>query len=340
MSELLQQCHVADDDLRSYIGWMLSEKLDGHRAFWDGGVSLGREKQDVPWANCVKDTRADAKRICTGLWSRYGNIIHAPADWLAMLPLGVMLDGELWAGYAARQDLPIKGHNPTFAGVKYHVYDVVPPHTFAAVRTYRCTGYKVQTRPWLPHMMIESPVSGATGFHDRYKWLSEQDFWTDKLVLHTHTRIASLDHVSQELDRVLAAGGEGLVLKGNRPYVCDRSKACLKVKPTQDMEGVLIGYVAGEVTDKGSRLLGMIGSLLVKLPSGAVLALAGLTDELRALNDPSIAAGRPGQQILLEPGARLNSTFVIGAHVTFKYRGLTKDGLPMEARYSHVRHIL
>src|ERR1039458_2949195 len=51
-------------------GWLLSEKLDGDRALWDGGK----------------------------LTSRLGNVFPAPLWFLDRLPQGLPLDGELWAG--------------------------------------------------------------------------------------------------------------------------------------------------------------------------------------------------------------------------------------------------
>ena len=51
-------------------GWWMSEKLDGVRAWWNG------------------------YRLTT----RTGNEIHAPASFVASLPVGITLDGELWAG--------------------------------------------------------------------------------------------------------------------------------------------------------------------------------------------------------------------------------------------------
>ncbi len=51
-------------------GWLLSEKLNGCRAFWDGA----------------------------NLWSRGGKRVTLPAHIRATLPEGVRLDGELWAG--------------------------------------------------------------------------------------------------------------------------------------------------------------------------------------------------------------------------------------------------
>ena len=57
------------DNETNLVGWWLSEKLDGVRAYWDG-------KQFV---------------------SRLGNRFHAPAWFVAGLP-DVPLDGELWLG--------------------------------------------------------------------------------------------------------------------------------------------------------------------------------------------------------------------------------------------------
>lgn len=52
------------------VGWMLSEKLDGVRAYW-----------------------ADGR-----FWSRLGNAFEAPPFFTAALPNNVTLDGELWLG--------------------------------------------------------------------------------------------------------------------------------------------------------------------------------------------------------------------------------------------------
>ncbi len=52
-------------------GWWMSEKYDGLRGYWDGQK----------------------------LWSRKGNLIHAPYYFLAELPQDIALDGELWIGY-------------------------------------------------------------------------------------------------------------------------------------------------------------------------------------------------------------------------------------------------
>ena len=101
MKEFLQLSHTYRPDVHKVGGCFVSEKLDGTRCFWDGGISRGMKTTDVPWAN-VNDPKTGlpkkkVKPISTGIWSRYGNPIVAPDDFLDQLP-PIMLDGELWAG--------------------------------------------------------------------------------------------------------------------------------------------------------------------------------------------------------------------------------------------------
>jgi DNA ligase-1 len=56
-------------------GWVASEKFDGIRAYWDG------------------DT----------LWTRGGKAVPIPREWRNILPAGIHLDGELFAGYGQRK---------------------------------------------------------------------------------------------------------------------------------------------------------------------------------------------------------------------------------------------
>jgi hypothetical protein len=82
-------------------GWYVSEKVDGVRVFWDGGISRGLPTLEIPWANVVDPKtgrlRRKIKSDATGLWSRYGNPIIAPDWFLNLLPC-MPLDGEIWVG--------------------------------------------------------------------------------------------------------------------------------------------------------------------------------------------------------------------------------------------------
>ena len=91
--EFLMLAHTHNPTKEDIGGWFYSEKLDGMRAFWDGGVSSGLPKAQVPWANTDKDERLTKEEIATGLWSRYGNVIHAPENCTQELPRNITLYG-------------------------------------------------------------------------------------------------------------------------------------------------------------------------------------------------------------------------------------------------------
>ena len=104
--EFLQLAHTYDAAKHKIAGWYVSEKLDGTRAFWDGGLSRGQPTKLIPWASVIdpktKKPKDRVKPVATGLWSRYGNPIMAPDWFLDSLP-PIFLDGELWTGRGSFQ---------------------------------------------------------------------------------------------------------------------------------------------------------------------------------------------------------------------------------------------
>ena len=131
--EFLQLADHYDRAKHDVAGWLISEKLDGTRCFWDGGLSRGLPTDQVPWASITDPKtgkkKAKIKPVATGLWSRYGNPIMAPDWFLNQLPC-VPLDGELWAGRGNFQlcrsicggDEP----DPGSEQIKYAVYSCPP----------------------------------------------------------------------------------------------------------------------------------------------------------------------------------------------------------------------
>ena len=59
--------HNYDPDKHNPTGWLMSEKLDGVRCYWDGAT----------------------------MYTRQGNVFHAPQSFKDKLPK-MELDGELW----------------------------------------------------------------------------------------------------------------------------------------------------------------------------------------------------------------------------------------------------
>ena len=74
-AEFVQLAHKYVPTKHSCSGAWISEKLDGVRAVWDGGISRGVPTKDVPYANTVKDHRLLKPPVATGLWSRMGRVV-------------------------------------------------------------------------------------------------------------------------------------------------------------------------------------------------------------------------------------------------------------------------
>lgn len=341
MAEYLQLCHKVKPGV-NYTGWLVSEKLDGQRAWWDGGISRGKKKSAIPWANCLKDGRFVNDQVATGLWSRLGNVIHAPDWWLDMLP-PIMLDGELWSGYEHRQHLmtAIKGNDPSFLvhgkPVGYMIYDSPPPSVILNQRTCNVGGGRKLTIPYSINWAAQ--IAGCLSPETLEERL---EFARNVLSAESNIAISVLPQVGYDpttievfLDDVLEAGGEGLILSNpHSKYVTERSHNRLKLKPFEDGDGVVIGWTSGAETDKGSRLVGKLGSLRLRLDNLKILDLSGFTDAERQLSegDEFLATKQPGTYFELDHLERV-AGFNQGVKVSFKYRGLTADGVPMEARY-------
>lgn len=290
-----------------------SVKLDGMRALWDGGITRGR--QDVPWC---RGERA------TGLWTINANIIHAPDYWLDRLPKGVFLDGELWAG--VRQFYRVSSICRTKNDSKYYEWDEVQFKAFEYLRP---------DVVYTPRIIDQPTCSLILGQHI-YTYMQElcrdQDIpWTEESRPSEDILIPSYVYKSLEeipFNDLIDEGHEGVMFRNPSPWTPTRSWSIMKMKPFSDSEGVVIGYFGGR-----DRHLGRIGALLVRW-GDKEFKLSGMTDDERESTDSEICLKHPGQ--LLPEGVE-GSRIPLGSVVTFKYREISPDGIPKEARYWRTR---
>ncbi len=161
---------------------------------------------------------------------------------------------------------------------------------------------------------------------------------------HEQSKIPDSVSGSQESiqSRLLAIedqGGEGLILRSPVSFwKPERSYDLLKVKSLHDMEGTVVGYKWAKPTDLGksltgettNKLLGLMGSLRLRLDSGVEFDLSGFTDAERVMTDREHGLTHPGEVV---PESIHNPLFKRGEKVTFRYRELSGDGCPKEARY-------
>ena len=364
--EFLMLAKVYDPEKHRVGGWYMSEKLDGTRCFWDGGISRGTPTAKVPWAGIIDPRTGQIKRTikqeATGLWSRYGNPIVAPDWWLNTLPC-CPLDGELWAGRGKYQYCrSVAGkHNPVGEGEEWQdiQFGVFSTPEFKIVmqdgeirnanqRTdLRHDAFLKWTRTLNPAVYKEWRNIGATGgakFSVEMANLSEWiDSTSDTVFLIHQTKLPN-DHdeaenaVFEKLREVVNGGGEGLMLRDpDAVWSPKRVDRALKVKPMKDDEGIVTGFTSGRETNKGSKLLGMIGALILDY-NGHRLELSGMTNEERTFATEDMAryaSDFPGQDM---PPNFAGKYFTVGDRVTFGFRELTDDGIPKEARLLRVRN--
>lgn len=366
--QFCQLAHVYNPKKHSVPGQFISEKLDGQRAIWDGGVSRGLWKDEVPYANTYKDERFKERQKATGLWSRYGNVIHAPDWFLNNLPRTI-LDIELYAGRGQFQFVQSVVRD-LIPGVGWKQIDAVildapPPQAWLADGIINERNCKVTFKDchlwWGHHIKIHDMwVTQSNSTFEQRLNLLRSYFGPEGATKPANVRLHKQvelpfgpvdDVINRTLDEIVDGGGEGLVIKRrNALYTCDRSWDVLKVKPHNDAEATVVGYYWGEEADNtrsvsGSaegKYLGKMGSLLVEF-QGKQFKLSGFTDQERMVEyctfsmdhkAPAYMRQVPGQ---LFPADIHAPHFPRGSQVTFKYRELSDDGIPKEARYLRTR---
>lgn len=207
-------------------GWLMSEKLDGVRAVWTGSVLI----------------------------SRNGKPFHAPERFLAALPAGCPLDGELWMGRGMFQATlsTIKKTGSDWSGVRFLVFDA---------------------------------PEAAGGFEERLEAAAAAIAGSPAAEIHPHRVCASRAALEAFFVEIVDDGGEGVMLRSpGSAYERGRSAALLKYKPREDAEGELVGIEPG-----AGQFTGQAGALLLRWCGRMVKVGSGLTNALR-INPPRTGA--------------------------------------------------
>lgn len=375
--EFLQLADHYDPRKHDVAGWFISEKLDGQRCFWDGGITRGLPTEEVPWASIIDpktgQKKAKIKPVATGLWSRYGNPIMAPDWWLNRLP-ACPLDGELWAGRGKFQlcrsicggDIP----DDRFSQIVFAVYSTPPLGAVFSTGQIKnanmvCAVDFLSIETWIRQRLngrgerFKGVPVPKRCLGDDFKFLAaDQPFGKEVVVLnealenidgsvcylHPQTKLidvpeAAGDQVEEYLQRVLDQGGEGVVIRNPEGvWTPKRHRNILKYKPHQDCEVHITGFTSGRETNKGSRLLGKIGALICDC-RGQRLEVAGLTDAEREFETAEMSAWASKNPGVDMPNYFGGKCFRVGQTITIKYRELTDAGLPKEARYFRRRDV-
>jgi DNA ligase len=214
--------------------------------------------------------------------SRLGHVYHAPDFFVAGLPK-TPLDGELWLGRKAFQ------------------------------RCVSIVRRQDKSDHWRSIRFLVFDLPAAAGpFEERLEQLrdclaSNRPQFAE---LHQHYRCRGLDHLREELARVEALGGEGLMLRQPQSrYEAGRSPSLLKVETFHDAEARVVEHLPGMGRHKGR-----LGALAVELPDGTSFSIGtGFSDAQRE-NPPAA-----------------------GSMVTFRYQELSDRGVPRFPSFVRVR---
>ena len=214
--------------------------------------------------------------------SRQGNLYLAPDWFIEGLP-ETPLDGELWLGRKSFQ------------------------------RAVSIARRQDRSEHWgeLRFVIFDAPALGEL-FETRLRFIREQ------LKKHQpkfaqaleHQQCRDLEHLRQELARIEALGGEGLMLRqpGSK-YEIGRSLTLLKVKTFHDDEATVIGHEPGKGRHKGR-----LGALSVRLTNGIEFSVGtGFSDSQRSSPPP------------------------VGSMITFRFQELSDRGVPRFPTFVGVR---
>lgn len=257
---------------------------------------LAQQKSDVLLANNYRANMAVTEFLVSekydgvravwdgiSLHTRAGRAINAPAWFTKNLPQ-TPLDGELWLAHGK------------FDALSGTVRKVVP-----------------NDEEWhaISYMIFELPNAPGT-FAIRAKRIVEivKQANTPYLKAVTQFRVKDETELNSRLNKVVADGGEGLMLhRADALYTTGRSDTLLKLKLLYDAEAKVMAYTAGRGKNKGK-----LGALIVETPEGIQFKLGtGFSD------------------------AQRTSPPKIGSTITYTYKDITKNGKPKFASFLRVR---
>ncbi len=239
-------------------------------------------QRDIQLADYWVSEKLDGVRAYwdgTQLLSRGGHPIHAPAWFTEGFP-ALPLDGELWMGRG------------TFARLS------------GAVRRQR-----PEADSWrrIRFMVFDLPAEPGD-FNRRLQRMRKlfEGRQSDYIALVDQSRVDSEAQLQARLQAVVAAGGEGLMLhRGTSHYRAVRSDDLLKLKTYEDGEAVVVAHMPGR-----GKYRGLLGSLLLELPSGQRFKVGSGFSDAERRNPPPL-----------------------GSTITFKHHGTTATGLPRFATF-------
>jgi len=296
------------------IEWMASRKLNGWACFWDGGITRGMVAAKVPWYYMGKDKPITS----TGLWTLgRGNkpkVVNVPDWWLDDLPRNVPVQGELWK-------------NDDLEYVKSVCGRGISGRTDDRWRDITFMGYNVKPYSLLPVVtsidMRSSPFYANCGWRQRNVKAQAHG---GSVVWVTQHLVKSSTEFEKYFEDTVRKGWEGAMLVNPDGWYEDhRSYNLLKRKPVFEAEATVIGYEDG----KTGKTIGKMGAVVARIiwdekVSSVPGGREGMVGSLATFG----ISGWCGDERDWDYIKRL---YPIGSEISFKYNGVTKEGIPVSA---------
>jgi ATP-dependent DNA ligase len=294
--------------------YTMSEKLDGYRVMF------------IP-QTVGKKIRLSEYAVCSGFWSSSFTPMAVPV-FMTQMALSFSnrfcLDGEFWSGRGLfnltssvlRKKIPVEKE---WDNIKYKVFDRMTLTEVLTPRRKKVRGEYVEIRhediDEIMTLMEDTTTIPLNRYNheETYRFLKSRYFaWREAFpqyrkmlsIVKQHSVISEED-ITSFFDETLSSGGEGVMLRHMKTaWTPKRCLASVKIKPSKDEQGVVIGFVEGK-----GRLTGVIGSLIIEMSNGVVFNLSGMPDELRS------------------------GFFSVGDVVEYAYTEITPKGVPRFGRF-------
>ncbi|WP_181882884.1 hypothetical protein [Helicobacter sp. MIT 01-3238] len=329
----------------SLQGYVVSEKLDGVRALWDG----------------------------VNLKSRSGKAFSPPKCWVENLP-DFALDGELFIARGKFEEVlsvVSKGDSQCekckceeWSKVGYFIFDVPQANqksntkssadssTESSAKSYTLLERLALLESWLENRANKTNQAKTTEDKNSADLDSKKDGKNPILHIIPQESVPSQEALQKKLKEVEKLGGEGLVIrKNNAPYERFRTTNAMKLKSYSDTECVVVAHNQGK--GKFSHALGSLTCESLPLTSSATTKSAKNTKNADSTQSTSIDSAQPkkikdstdsaqstpltfpthSRKIRFKIGSGFSDKDraappPIGTTITYKYYGLTKNGLP------------
>jgi len=285
------------------IGWYMSEKFDGQRAIWDGSKFVTR------------GSSSGEPRVYP----------YVPIWFIALMPPGVALDGEFFIARGKFSEttsiLKTKLKNESvrkkndnskmdldkrWLSVKYQIFDTPTNEPF-------------EDRLKKLEMIIQERCK-VWNLIDLPPYLKKGKC---PLVLTKQYLIKSVDQLYTYYDELVSNEAEGVMIRAPKiPYLPKRTKMMLKLKPEEESECMIEGYIPGK-----GQFEGMLGSFNCRLIKG------------NQLTDKLFNVGGMKRSIRINYNKKKSDEYhPEGTIITFKYTEMTPDGIPRFPRYKGIRY--